>query len=122
MLIVQRIILKYLPPWGPVEKPKGLWTICIHPNTASDQLIDQLRQFLQKHAAQFTTVDRVLAEFDASEVEVAELAYEKLALWWTIFVRYKKQRMLQRHKAKDTGLASESSCRLHCVRLPFPLK
>jgi len=49
--------------WAPVEKDGGLWTICIHPNTANDQEIAALRNFLAVHAAQFTSVDRVLFQF-----------------------------------------------------------
>ncbi len=84
--------------WEPVEKSKGLWTICIHPNTASNDLIEQLRAFLQKHAGQFTSVERVLAEFDASQVSVAELAFERLMQWRTQFSRYRKQMVLRRRK------------------------
>ncbi len=49
--------------WAPVEKERGLWTICVHPNTANDQEIAALRSFLAVHAAQFTSVDHVLFQF-----------------------------------------------------------
>lgn len=77
--------------WSPVEKPKGLWTICIHPNSVGSEMVDKLRTFLRKHAAQFTSVDRVLAEFDASELSVAEQAYERVALWRFQLSRLRKQ-------------------------------
>ncbi|MDE3150473.1 MAG: DUF2334 domain-containing protein, partial [Acidobacteriota bacterium] len=48
--------------WASAEKQKGLWTICVHSNTADRALVDQLQDFLRRHAAQFTSVDRVLAE------------------------------------------------------------
>jgi hypothetical protein len=86
--------------WEPVEKTQGLWTICIHPNTASNELMERLRAFLEGHAAQFTSVERVLAEFDASRVSVAELAQEQMAVWRNQFARFRKQRALQRLQAK----------------------
>jgi hypothetical protein len=67
--------------WAPVEKPGGLWTICIHPNTARDSLVDQLRDFLRRHAAQFTSVDRVVEELKPAKLGKAERMHEILALW-----------------------------------------
>jgi hypothetical protein len=46
--------------WGPVEKKSGVWTICLHANTASDALCEELHQFLSHFATQFTSVDEVL--------------------------------------------------------------
>jgi hypothetical protein len=66
--------------WGPVEKPKGLWTICIHANSASDRQLEDLRNFLASHAQQFTSVDRALAEFPPASLNPIERAYESLAL------------------------------------------
>ena len=67
--------------WAPVDKSKGLWTICIHANTARASLIEQLRAFLDGHAGQFTSVDRVLAEFRPAKLNGIERIYEGLALW-----------------------------------------
>jgi hypothetical protein len=67
--------------WAPVEKPGGLWTICVHPNTARDSLVDHLRDFLRHHAAQFTSVDRVMEELKPAKLGKAERLYEALALW-----------------------------------------
>jgi predicted deacetylase len=77
--------------WAPVEKSKGLWTICLHPNSESRQMVEKLRAFLLRHGDQFTSVDRVLAEFDASEVSVAEQAYERMALWRFQLSRFRWQ-------------------------------
>jgi len=66
--------------WAPVEKQKGLWTICVHANTADSALADQLQDFLRRHAAQFTSVDRVLAELSPAPLNLAERAYAALAL------------------------------------------
>lgn len=65
--------------WSPVEKSKGLWTICIHPNTASDCQMEQLTVFISKHAAQFTSVDRILDELTPSALSPFERIYEATA-------------------------------------------
>jgi predicted deacetylase len=67
--------------WAPAEKPAGLWTICVHPNTARESLLDQLREFLRQHAAQFTSVDRVVEELKPAKLGPAERMHEFLALW-----------------------------------------
>ena len=64
-------------PWN---RSKGLWTICIHPNTAGDEEVEALRLFVRDHAAQFTSVDRVLAEFPRRPIGAGERVYEALAL------------------------------------------
>jgi len=48
--------------WGPREKADGVWTICLHANTASDGLVRELEAFLERFAGQFTSVDALLAE------------------------------------------------------------
>ena len=58
--------------WAPVEKERGLWTICVHPNTARDAEIAALRGFLTIHAAQFTSLDRVTFRFDPATLTLAE--------------------------------------------------
>ena len=42
--------------WAPVEKDRGLWTICVHPNTARESEIAAFHSFLAVHAAQFTSL------------------------------------------------------------------
>jgi predicted deacetylase len=66
--------------WAPVEKTRGLWTICIHPNTAGDAEFAALRGFLSEHAAEFTSVDRALAAFKPVRLTVAE----SLQAVWTL--------------------------------------
>ncbi len=58
--------------WGPVAKPAGLWTICIHPSTITEAEMVRLRQFVERHAGQFTSVDRVLAEWAPGGLGLAE--------------------------------------------------
>ncbi len=67
--------------WAPVEKSKGLWTICVHTNSARALLVDQLKDFLRLHAAQFTSVDRVLAELKPGPLSLGERIYETIATW-----------------------------------------
>jgi predicted deacetylase len=88
--------------WTPEEKPKGLWTICLHVNTASGPLVDQLRAFLDQHAAQFTSVDRVLAEFPPARLGPDERLYEAFALWRARSSRIKK-RLLRRFRRSRKG-------------------
>jgi predicted deacetylase len=66
--------------WTPVDKSKGLWTICVHSNTAPDSLLEQMRVFLDQHAGQFTSLDRVLAELKPRNLSLAERVYEEFAL------------------------------------------
>ncbi len=77
--------------WEPVEKPQGLWTICVHPDTASDSRVESLRGFLRGHAEQFTSVERVLVELRAAELSVAERLHETMALWRMKGSRARKQ-------------------------------
>jgi len=73
--------------WGPVEKSKGLWTICVHPNTAREAQVEHLRRFLRQHAVQFTSVDQVIAEMQPAKLSVPERVYELLALLKARFSR-----------------------------------
>jgi predicted deacetylase len=67
--------------WAPIDKAQGLWTICVHPNTASDAELDRLRAFLRDRAGQFTSVDHVVAKFPAAALEVGEKFYACVGLW-----------------------------------------
>jgi predicted deacetylase len=58
--------------WCPVEKSSGLWTICIHTNSATDESVGALESFLERHGSQFTSVDRVLAEWPLAKRSVAD--------------------------------------------------
>jgi predicted deacetylase len=67
--------------WAPVEKRSGLWTICVHSNTAANSLVDKLREFLGAHAGQFTSVEHLVAELKPKELEMIERLYGVGALW-----------------------------------------
>lgn len=85
--------------WEPVEKPKGLWTICIHANTVREAQMEELRVFLRKHAAQFTSVDRVLEEHKPARLHGVERLYAAIALWRAQFAHFRKR--FRRHKRKQ---------------------
>jgi len=66
--------------WEPVEKQTGLWTICIHPGSMGEEQITALRGFLDRHAAQFTSVDRVLHEFPPARLGMIERIHAAVAI------------------------------------------
>jgi hypothetical protein len=66
--------------WGPVEKSKGVWTICIHSNAMGTAQVEQLRAFLKDHWQQFTSVDRA-ARMTTAKLSKTERLYEFLAEW-----------------------------------------
>jgi predicted deacetylase len=66
--------------WGPVAKPKGVWTICVHSNTIRDEEIARLRTFLRRRRSQFVSVDELLSEFPASSLTLQEHFYAEVAL------------------------------------------
>ena len=66
--------------WSPARKSRGLWTICIHSNTAPESTITRLREFLQENAEQVTSFDRVATEFELREMGWCERAYEASSL------------------------------------------
>ena len=66
--------------WKPVEKSKGIWTICIHSNFTRTAEVTQLHAFIRTHAAQFTSVDRVLARFSPGKLALTERLHEAWAL------------------------------------------
>jgi predicted deacetylase len=45
--------------WDITEMGAGVWTVCYHPNTLTDRSFEQLRNFLQAHHREFTTVEDV---------------------------------------------------------------
>jgi hypothetical protein len=85
----QRGGLTWIPQqlWMPVEKPGGVWTICIHSNLAGGRMVSRLRGFLELHAGQFTTFDRLLSEFRPRPLGLMELVYEAVALRTMITAR-----------------------------------
>jgi hypothetical protein len=67
--------------WGPVDKSKGIWTICVHPDTICDADLAALRAFLAVHSDQFTSVYRILFGSQPATLTLAERVYAEAALW-----------------------------------------
>jgi hypothetical protein len=86
--------------WGPADKDKGLWTICVHSNSAGPAQVERLHAFLHIHSSQFTSVDRVLAEFSPAPLSLAERVYETWALLRTRASRARNRRKY-RNRAVD---------------------
>jgi len=85
--------------WSPVDKPSGLWTICIHPNSARSTDVEELESFLRSHAAQFTSMDRVVAEYPHIKLDLLEKIYAAWGLWRNRLARLRKRR---HHRAKKS--------------------
>lgn len=66
--------------WEPVRKTRGLWTICIHPNSTEGISLARLDEFLGRQGAAFTSVQRVLEEMQPGELPLTEQIYERVAL------------------------------------------
>jgi predicted deacetylase len=80
--------------WRPVEKSGGIWTICIHSNFIRAAQVEELRVFIRRHAAQFTSLDRVLAEYSPGRLGPIEKLYESWALWRAQARRARRRRKL----------------------------
>jgi predicted deacetylase len=84
--------------WEPVDKSKGLWTICLHSNFCSAAKVSELHAFVRAHAAQFTSVDHVLTELLPTQLSLFERLYEACAFW-----RVKAHRARKRGKRGFCG-------------------
>lgn len=77
--------------WAPVERRRGVWTLCMHPNTATDEGLCQLREFLRTHADRFTSVERILKECRPGPLDIMERAHGALALQRVRARRFRKR-------------------------------
>jgi hypothetical protein len=68
--------------WGPVKKESGLWTICVHPNTATDGDVAALERFLEQFSSQFTSVDEALEEWPIAERSFADRWFHRRMVIW----------------------------------------
>ena len=66
--------------WGPVEKDRGLWTICIHSNTATDRDFVLLEEFLRRCYAQVTSLEWALAEWPIGERTLSDRLFHRWSL------------------------------------------
>lgn len=65
--------------WEPVKKPTGLWTICIHTNTAPESLERKLEEFLHENARNFTCFDDVIVDRQPAALHWTERLGESFA-------------------------------------------
>jgi hypothetical protein len=61
--------------WAPVQKQSGVWTICLHANSATDDQVRALEIFLERFAAQFTSANRVLLEWPKRRRTIADRVF-----------------------------------------------
>ncbi len=89
-----RLGITWIPQqlWSPALKKKGLWTICLHPNTMRLRHMLSFKNFVQRYSTQFTSFDRVSAEFMPEELTFGERIQERLALWRVLIRRQRKRR------------------------------
>jgi hypothetical protein len=80
--------------WQPQHRDQGLWTICLHPATATAQSIEQLERFLSEHGHQFTSVKRVLNEWPTPPRSFADRLFHARLLM-RIRASRLKRRLLQ---------------------------
>jgi predicted deacetylase len=66
--------------WAPMEKPYGLWTICMHTNTATDDLERNLERFVSEHGDQFTSFDEVIAGERPAELSLTEQIRQSVSI------------------------------------------
>lgn len=91
--------------WGPVAKSKGLWTICVHSNSASAAQLEQLQAFVRAHSGQFTSVDRVLAELSPGKLGLTERLHEAWALWRAQSSQARKRRKSRISKSGNSQVS-----------------
>ncbi|HEX8812974.1 MAG TPA: DUF2334 domain-containing protein [Terracidiphilus sp.] len=66
--------------WAPEPRNRGLWTICLHPNSVTHTHAQELRSFLTSYASQFTSFDRIISDNHASQLGFTERLYEATAM------------------------------------------
>jgi hypothetical protein len=87
--------------WGPLEKSVGIWTICVHSNFIHAEQVEQLNEFIRSHAAQFTSLERVLAEFPFDRLGPIERFHEAWALWRARVAQAKRRNKLRSRKKSN---------------------
>ncbi|MGB8259828.1 MAG: DUF2334 domain-containing protein [Terracidiphilus sp.] len=79
--------------WGTLEKESGLWTICVHADSAHEWQVEQLRRFIGKHEAQFTSFERVMEELPAVRLGLIERFTASLRMWRVRISHERKRRL-----------------------------
>jgi len=89
--------VKWIPQqlWEPVEKQSGLWTICLHPNSSTDEQVRRLESFLDRFSAQFTSVDRVLSEWPFPQRTAADRIFHARLLFRIRIARLRRRLVMR---------------------------
>ena len=66
--------------WEPVKKSHGLWTICLHTNTAPADLEEKLDIFLHENGPQFTSFEQVIGRGEPDPLRLTERIHEAFLL------------------------------------------
>jgi predicted deacetylase len=66
--------------WSPESHRKGLWTICVHPDSTGARRTADLKRFIGKHAGQFTSFGEVIEKFPPRKLSLPERVHERMAL------------------------------------------
>lgn len=66
--------------WAPEERGPGLWTICIHPDTETENGLTELAGFLRVHRAEFISVEQAVREFPAQPYGLLHMVQGGVAL------------------------------------------
>jgi predicted deacetylase len=77
--------------WEPVIKKTGLWTICIHTNTAPASLEQKLEEFIAEHRTEFTSFDRVMEASHPNNLSWSERIAEKFGNQRVKFSNWKRR-------------------------------
>jgi hypothetical protein len=85
--------IRWIPQqlWEPVPRTQGLWTICIHTDTATDATVQKVRRFLGSYNELFTSFDRVVSEYPSAELDWPERLYD-----WASSSRFQIRNRLRR--------------------------
>ncbi len=67
--------LKWVPCqlWWPQNKRNGVWTICYHPETATDSAVKQLEEFIKVHDSDFISIE----DTETSSVTINDRLFRK---------------------------------------------
>jgi hypothetical protein len=77
--------------WAPVAKTSGLWTICLHANSATDAQVRALESFVDRFAEQFTSVERVLTEWPRRTPAMADRLFHQRLVMRIRFARLRRR-------------------------------
>jgi len=69
--------------WRPVRKSSGLWTICVHANSATEQAFSELEEFVGRFAEQFTSVNEVVEQWPVRERTWGDKWFHAQMMWRT---------------------------------------